>query len=140
MGAISVREGLWSLVKPTAEEKDKLIQDKMACARAEIILRVENNELVHMISPNPMEIWLTLQACSPNSWFFYLPFPCRKFLMAKKSDFQTIQAWIGQIQGLAFGMEHAKIAVIDQDNVIINFDSMSPQNLHSRSCHCLLTQ
>jgi hypothetical protein len=52
MGAISVQEGLWSLIKPTAEEKDKLIQDKMACAQAEMILHVKNNELVHMISPN----------------------------------------------------------------------------------------
>jgi Domain of unknown function (DUF4219) len=32
MEAILVREGLWSLVKPTAEEKDKCIQDKMARA------------------------------------------------------------------------------------------------------------
>ena len=54
-----------------------------------------------------------------------------------------MQAWIGQIQGLAFHMEHAKIAVTNQDkilaitmglppsfdNVIINFDSMSPETL-----------
>ena len=54
-----------------------------------------------------------------------------------------MQAWIGQIQGLAFRMEHAKIAVTDQDkilaitmglppsfdNVIINFDSMSTDTL-----------
>jgi hypothetical protein len=43
MEAILVREGLWSLVKPTAEEKDKHIQDKMARARAEMILHVEDN-------------------------------------------------------------------------------------------------
>ena len=63
--------------------------------------------------------------------------------MAKKLDSQTMQAWIGQIQGLAFHMEHAKIAVTDQDkilaitmglppsfdNVIINFNSMSPETL-----------
>jgi hypothetical protein len=49
-----------------------------------------------------------------------------------------MQAWISQIQGLAFHMEHTKTAVTDQDkilaitmglspsfdNVIINFDSM----------------
>jgi Domain of unknown function (DUF4219) len=34
MEAILVREGLWSLVKPTAEEKDKCIPDKMAQAWA----------------------------------------------------------------------------------------------------------
>ena len=71
-------------------------------------------------------------------------FPYQKFLRAKKSDSQMMQAWIGQIEGLAFHMEHAKIAVTDQDkkilgitmgllpsfnNVIINFDSMSPETL-----------
>ena len=54
-----------------------------------------------------------------------------------------MQAWIGQIQGLAFCVEHAKITVANQDkilaitmglpsssdNVIINFDSMSPETL-----------
>ena len=54
-----------------------------------------------------------------------------------------MQAWIRQIQGLAFCMEHAKIAVTDQDkilaitmglppsfdNVINNFNSMSPETL-----------
>jgi Domain of unknown function (DUF4219) len=34
MEAILVQEGLWSLVKPTAEEKDKHIQDKIAHAQA----------------------------------------------------------------------------------------------------------
>ena len=28
-----------------------------------------------------------------------------------------MQAWIGQIQGLAFRMEHTKIAVTDQDKI-----------------------
>jgi gag-polypeptide of LTR copia-type/Zinc knuckle len=143
MEAILVREGLWSLVKPTAEEKNKRIQDKMARARAEMILRVEDNQLVHMISPDPMEIWLTLQRIHQAAGFATSLSLRRKFLTAKKSDHQTMQAWIGQIQGLAFRMEHAKIAVTDQDkilaitmglppsfdNVIINFDSMSPETL-----------
>jgi gag-polypeptide of LTR copia-type len=131
------------LVKPTAEEKNKRIQDKIARARAEMILRVEDNQLVHMISPNPMEIWLTLQCIYQAAGFATSLSLCRKFLTAKKSDHQTMQAWIGQIQGLAFCMKHAKIAVTDQDkilaitmglppsfnNVIINFDSMSPETL-----------
>ena len=61
----------------------------------------------------------------------------RKFLMAKKAGDQTMQAWIGQTQSLAFRMTEAGIAVSDQDRilaltmglpvsydpVIINFDS-----------------
>ena len=33
----------------------------MAEARAEIILRVEDGQLVHMASRDPMEIWQTLE-------------------------------------------------------------------------------
>jgi gag-polypeptide of LTR copia-type len=106
-----------------------------------MILHVEDNQLVHMISPDPMEIWLTLQHIHQAASFATSLSLHRKFLTANKSDHQTMQAWIGQIQGLAFRMEHAKIAVTDQDkilaitmglppsfdNVIINFDSMSPK-------------
>lgn len=141
--AILVQEGLWSLVKPTAEEKDKHIQDKMAHAWAEMILHVEDNQLVHMISPDPMQIWLTLQCVHQAAGFATFLSLRRKFLTAKKSDSQTMQACIGQIQGLAFRMEHAKIAITNQDkilaitiglppsfnNVIINFDSMSSETL-----------
>ena len=31
MKDISVQEGLWSLVNPTAEEKDNCTQEKMTC-------------------------------------------------------------------------------------------------------------
>jgi gag-polypeptide of LTR copia-type len=108
-----------------------------------MILRVEDNQLVHMISPDPIEIWLTLQRIHQAAGFATSLSLRQKFLTAKKSDHQTMQAWIGQIQGLAFCMEHVKIAVTDQDkilaitmglppsfnNVIINFDSMSPGTL-----------
>jgi hypothetical protein len=144
MEAILVRENLWSVLKSTSdEEKAKRAEDKMARARAEMILRVEDNQLVHMISADPMEIWLTLQRVHQAAGFATSLSLRRKFLTAKKSDFETMQAWIGQIQGLAFRMEHAKISVTDQDkilaitmglppsydNVIINFDSMSPETL-----------
>ena len=108
-----------------------------------MILHVEDNQLVHMISPDPMQIWLTLQCVHQAAGFATFLSLRRKFLTAKKSDSQTMQACIGQIQGLAFRMEHAKIAITNQDkilaitiglppsfnNVIINFDSMSPKTL-----------
>ena len=78
-----------------------------------MISRVEDNQLVHMISPGPMQIWLTLQCVHQAAGFATFLSLRRKFLTAKKSDSQTMQAWIGQIQGLASHMEHAKIAVTD---------------------------
>ena len=43
----------------------------------------------------------------------------RKFLMAKKAGDQTMQAWIGQTQSLAFRMTEAGIAVSDQDRILV---------------------
>ena len=108
-----------------------------------MILYVKDNQLVCMISPNSMQIWLTLQHVHQAANFATFFSLCQKFLTAKKSDSQMMQAWISQIQNLAFHMEHAKIVVTDQDkilaitmglpplfdNVIINFDSMSPKTL-----------
>ena len=68
---------------------------------------------------------------------------CWKFLTAKKSTVQSMQAWIGHIQSLAFCMEEAGIEVADQDQilaltmglpdsynpVIINFDSTASELL-----------
>jgi gag-polypeptide of LTR copia-type len=109
-----------------------------------------------MISPDPMEIWLTKQRIHQAAGLVTSLSLCQKFLTAKKSDHQTMQAWIGQIQGLAFHMEHAKIAVTDQDkilaitmglppsfdNVIINFNSMLlSRHVPTMANHkvCLLT-
>ena len=158
MEAILVREDLWPMVEisvntegktvqetavAVAEEKAKRAKDKMAWARAEMILRVEDNQLVHMMSTDPMEIWQILRCVHRAASFATSLSLRRKFLTAKKSDSQTMQSWIGYIQGLAFRMENANIAIINQDkilaitmglppsydNVIINFDSMSPDTL-----------
>ena len=156
MEAILVQEDLWPMVEisvntegktvqetAVAKEKAKCTKDKMARAQAEMILQVEDNQLVHMMSTDPMEIWQILQCVHQAAGFATSLSLRQKFLTTKKSDSQTMQSWIGYIQGLAFQMENANIAVIDQDkilaitmglppsydNVIINFNSMSPNTL-----------
>ena len=158
MEAILVQEDLWPMVEisvntegktvqetavAVVEEKAKCAKDKMAQAWAKMILWVKDNQLVHMMSTDPMEIWQILQCVHQAAGFATSLSLCWKFLTAKKSDSQTIQSWIGYIQGLAFWMENANIAIIDQDkilvitmglppsydNVIIDFDSMSPDTL-----------
>ena len=158
MEAILVRYDLWSMVEifmesegktqqkvneEFAEKKAARSRDKMARARAEIILRVQDNQLVHLMASDPMENWQTLRRVHRAAGFATSLSLRRRFLTAKKSDSQTMQAWIGYIQGLAFRMESANIIVTNQDkilaitmglppsydNVIINFDSMSPDAL-----------
>ena len=74
MEAQLIRLGLWDTVvfEPDSELSEdevikaregwmkKCIMKKMAEARAEIILRVEDSQLLHMWSWDPMEIWMAL--------------------------------------------------------------------------------
>jgi hypothetical protein len=163
MEAILIRRGLWSLVKiniseitadgvaksasKIAEEyrdlKKKRDVEKMDEARAEMILRVEDGQLSHMRSRDPLEIWETLERVHRASGFATSLALRRKFLTAKKEETQSMQAWIGFIQSLAFRMEQAGVSVSDQDRilaltmglpssydaVIINFDATEPNSL-----------
>jgi hypothetical protein len=159
MEAILIKKGLWSVVKIpeidaagetastiTAEKTKKIAERdsaKMQEARAELILRVDDGQLSHMRSEDPMEIWATLERVHRAAGFATSLALRRKFLTAKKGEGQSMQAWIGDIQALAFRMSQANICVTDQDRilaltmglpssydaVIINFDSTPADQL-----------
>jgi hypothetical protein len=159
MQAILVRRGLWSqivniVVDETGKDaatvaaevedlKKKRNAGKMDEACAEMVLRVEDGQLSHMRSGDPMEVWRTLRRVHLAAGFATSLALRRKFLTAKKSTAQSMQAWIGHIQSLAFRMEEAGIEVADQDRilaltmglpdsydpVIINFDSTASELL-----------
>ena len=76
MEAVLICQGLWSLVSITVDTagkdaavigaeiedlKKKRSADKMAEVRAEMVLRVDDGQLSHMCSEDPMEIWQTLR-------------------------------------------------------------------------------
>jgi hypothetical protein len=157
MEAILVRQGLWSMVKipisgvdadgevkavsTIAAELESVMKmrdaGKMDEARAEMILRVDDGQLSHMRSRDPLEIWETLERVHRAAGFATSLALRRRFLTAKKGDGQSMQAWIGHIQGLVFHMEQSGVDVSDQDKilaltmglppsydpVIINFDT-----------------
>jgi hypothetical protein len=163
MEAILVKKGLWPLIeilvrkekadgseKTAAEikaERDRLIAvrdpAKMAEARAEMILRVEDGQLSHMSARDPMVIWEDLRRIHQAAGFATSLALRRRFLTAKKDDNETMEAWIGRIQTLILRMEHADVEVSDQDKilaytmglppsygaVIINFDATPPNLL-----------
>src|SRR6202023_24965 len=158
MEAILVKKGLWSVVRVMVDEKGKTASTiaveqqkkiaerdsaKMEEARAELILRVDDGQLSHMRCNDPMEIWETLERVHRAAGFATSLALRRKFLMTKKDATQSMQAWIGHIQSLAFRMVEAGISVTDQDRilaltmglpssydaVIINFDSTPADQL-----------
>lgn len=164
MEAVLVKKRLWPMVevlvsrlkadgeteKTTEEmktERDRLIAGrdvaKMAEARAELVLRVEDGQLAHMTSRDPMVIWETLRMMHQAAGFATSLSLRRSFLTAKKGDDETMEAWIGRIQRMVLRMEHADVVVTDQDQilaftmglppaynpVIINFDATPPEQL-----------
>ena len=106
-------------------------------------MRVNDGQLAHMHSADPMEIWDTLERVHRAAGFATSLALQRRFLTGKKTDDQSMQSWIGQVQSLAFQMAHARIAITDQDRilaltmglpgtydaVIINFDSTPADQL-----------
>ena len=158
MEAVLIKKGLWSLVHfeidPTGKDAETVVAEyeklkkarsitKSKEARAELILRVDDGQLAHMHSADPMEIWDTLERVHRAAGFATSLALRRRFLTGKKTDDQSMQSWIGQVQSLAFRMAHAGIAITDQDRiltltmglpgtydaVIINFDSTPADQL-----------
>jgi len=114
MEAELIRKGLWTnvieIVMDTEGKEDADIKkefetklgkqsaSKMAEAQAEMILRVNDGQLSHMQSKDPLEIWRDLQNIHHARGFVTSLALHRKFLTAKKSDDQSMQSWIGQIR------------------------------------------
>ena len=125
------------------KKKGKRKYDKMAQARAEMILRVEAGQLSHMTARDPMEIWKRLKNVHRGQGFATSLALKWQFLMSKKGQNQTMQAWIGKIQAQALKMEMAEVKVSKQDvilaltlglpptynAIIISFDAMDPKKL-----------
>ncbi|PPQ97142.1 hypothetical protein CVT26_000628 [Gymnopilus dilepis] len=108
-----------TIVKDIKAAIDARAADKMNEARAEIILRVEDGQLAHyMKSRDPREIWATLERVHHAAGFATNLALCWRFLTMKKTDSQTMQAWIGQVQALAFWLGQAGTDVTNQDKIL----------------------
>jgi hypothetical protein len=159
MEAELVRASLWSMIEvvlDTVDGKDattiaaelaakrgKRSPEKMAQARAEMILRVEDGQLSHMRDRDPMVNWERLRSVHMAYGFATSLALHRCFLTAKKRDDEPMQAWIGSIRRQAFLMLESGVATTSQDvilaatmglppsydAVIINFDSTPPDQL-----------
>ena len=108
------------------EAKKKRDAGKMDEARAEMILCVEDGQLSHMRSRDPLEIWETLERVHRAAGFATSLALRRQFLTAKKGDGQAMQAWIGHIHGLAFRMEQSGVDVSNQDKILALMMGLPP--------------
>jgi hypothetical protein len=128
MEAILTKKGLHEVVFPTfpkgaSNDKKKDIlaardATKMASARAELIVHVCDDQLAHMQSEDPREIWLTLEGVHVTHGFATSLSLRWQFLTGRKLDGEPMNAWIGRVQTLAFKLEDAGITVSDQDKIL----------------------
>ncbi len=100
------------------KKKMKRSVQRMNEARAEMIMQVDDGQLSHMRSRDPMEIWEMLAKVHKARGFATQLAMKRQFLTSKKKPTQSMQAWIGEIRSMAFRMEETGIAVVDQDKIL----------------------
>ncbi len=105
------------LVELTTKLKGRDKQ-KMAEARAEMILRVDIGQLAHMDSKDPREIWGNLQTVHRAQGFATSLSLRRKFLTAKMLEGQGmgVLGWADQTDGEGDGT--GRIDVSDQDLIL----------------------
>ena len=131
MEAQLIRLGLWDQVvcdfEPTTPEDDAKAKDawlkkrkapKMAEARAEIILRVEDSQLAHMRSKDPMEIWNALARLHIARGFATRLALRRGFLRLVKGNDERMAAWIGRVKAFSFRLEDVGVEVTDEDRIL----------------------
>ena len=132
MEAELIRKGLWDMVFVEVDTDGKSDDDvkaelqklvakrsakKMAEARAEIILRVERDQLVHARERDPKLIWEALTRAHRARGLGTRMTLRRKLLTAKKGA-ETMSAWINRVKGMALDLEDIGIKVDEEDRIL----------------------
>jgi len=133
MEAELIRKGLWDtvfceivdvgktpeeVVREVEKAKAKRTAKKMAEARAELILRADCTQLVHMRDRDPMVIWESLARIHRARGLATRLALRRKFMSAVKGERETMQAFIGRVQAIAFELENIDVDVSDEDRIL----------------------
>jgi hypothetical protein len=134
MEATLIRRGLMEYVDgtkttPLGSPNSKAVKDflrKQAEARAEIVLHVETSQLSHVRDRNPAVIWTTLETVHRARGFATRLMLRRKFIMLKKSNDMTMQAWIAHVRCVAFQLEEINVSISDEDLILVLTVGLSP--------------
>lgn len=97
---------------------NKRSKAKMAEARAAMIRRVSNEQLIHLVDRDPMVCWDTLHQVHQAHGFAMRMALRRQFYRAVKSPSESMQLWISRIKALAAKLRHANVKVDDEDVIL----------------------
>jgi len=134
MEAILVRSGFWDLV--TGDEKlsgdkddDKTVRDfqrRKAQCRAEMVLRVEDSQLPHMVDSDPKAIWNALAGVHRARGFGSRLQLRRHFITANMKDGQSMEGWIGEVRSRANRLKAIDVDVSDEDVIVVLTAGLPP--------------
>ena len=126
LAATLVEKDLWdvvdsSLTRPAGLPNAKNVRafvkkQQLACAK--IILSIEASQLLHTCHNNPKEIWDSLQKVHWAHGFATCLSLRHRFLYMRKCDDQPIISWVSDVKKVAFQLEAAGVATIDEDIIL----------------------
>lgn len=133
MEAELVRKGLWGVVEVEVEPKEgedgaealakelkKRKKADMAKARAEIVLRVGDDQLELLEDEtDPRKCWRVLQDAHRSRGFATELAKWRQFYRAEMEGSETAQAWISRVKGYARALRDVDVEVSDQQKVLV---------------------
>ena len=91
---------------------------KMRLARAEIIRMVDDSQLAHLTSEDPMVMWAELERVHVARGFATRLSLRRQFSRLMKKHDESMNAWLGRVKKLAFRLERSGITVTEEDKIL----------------------
>jgi hypothetical protein len=96
----------------------KQTKTKMVEARAEIIRRVSNDQLIYCANPDPHMIWEELRMVHQACRLAMRISMQRRLYKAKKSSLESMSLWIARINQLANRLAAAGASVDEEDQIL----------------------
>jgi hypothetical protein len=105
MEAILICGGFWDLITgdkklaegEQSETKIKAFTKREAQCRAEIMLRVEDSQLLHMANRSPKAVWESLASVHCARGFGNRLQLHQNFITAAMKEGQSMEGWIGEV-------------------------------------------
>ncbi|KNZ74748.1 hypothetical protein J132_06289, partial [Termitomyces sp. J132] len=132
MVAVLVGQGYWYIFEKKVSLESlkgkelKAVENRMAEARALLILSVEDAQLAHMTDPNPHTIWENLGKVHCAYGFDSHLALQHAFITASMKKDQTIEVWIGEVCSLANCITAINVPTSSEDFIIVLTTGLPP--------------
>lgn len=99
---------------------------RQADCRAEIILRVDEDQFIYLTSNDPKVCWDKLKDVHCPKGFGTRIFLRRSFLYATQSEGEDMQTWIARVSSFSQRLQHINITVDDEDVMVVLIVGLLP--------------